>query len=412
MYDHVVIEISGKCNARCKWCVTGRRNRVKDPLPGVFMEPDMLARAIDHMRDTGIMSEDAVIFLYNWGEPFLHPRFKDIVKILTSKGHEFVISSNLSRWVPFEGNALHKLRAVVISMPGFSQDSYNRIHGFSFELIKKNIKEMLENYRACGFTGKVQIKSHVYQFNVDELQQLLAFAREHDIGVQPTYASFADLKLFMRYLGNEMDVEELGHAARDLFLNQLARHAGSMPEDYECPYYNALILDEHANIVTCCMVTKEMDDFVIGNLFDTAPEDIDTLKRSQPVCNRCMELEIPYLIENRGYPTFLDEMDISFPRMPGEREIWLWGAGRMARELCERLPLKNRDRIRYIKDALSSVDPDIHNEQLVSPEDLEREDKPYVVVANEYIRPSVARLEELGYRYDEDYVVANIVSRG
>lgn len=413
MYDFVVVEIAGKCNARCKWCVTGRANRAGRALPGAFMEPEALERVIAHLRDKAVITPDAVFSLYNWGEPFLHPRFQEIVEVLTRAGHEFIISTNLSRFTPFdEPDALRKLRAVVVSMPGFSQASYDRIHGFPFERIRDNIVAMLENYRAHGFRGKVQIKSHIYQFNLDELGDLLAFAKAQDIGVQPTYASFADLDLFMRYLEDAMPREELREVAQDLLLDRLVKDRGGMPKGYDCPYYNALLLDERANIVTCCMVTKEMDDFVIGNLFDTDPADIDRLKRAQPVCRRCLGLEIPYLIEKRAYPDFLESMDLPLARLPRDREIWLWGAGRMAVDLAGRLEARGLGRPKFIADGLSLRDPGIPADRLARAEDLPTENRPYVIVANEYIAPSVERLRALGYGRETDFDVQTIVARG
>jgi len=413
MYDHVVIEIAGKCNARCKWCVTGRANRIGKPLPGAFLEPETLSRAIAYLRGQGVIALDALFSLYNWGEPFLHPRFRDIAAVLAEAGHEYIVSSNLSRFVPFDASdALRKLRAVVVSMPGFSQASYDRIHGFSFERIKANIMALLDNYRSHGFQGKVQIKVHVYQFNLDEIPALLAFAKTHGIGVQPTFATFADLDLFMRYLENRLPETELRELGRDLLLDRLVKDQGEMPAGYDCPYYDALLLDETCNIVTCCMVTKEMDDFVIGNLFDTDPADIDRLKRAQPVCRRCLGLEIPYLIEKRDYPHFIDGLDLSLDRLPEDREIWLWGAGRMARDLAGRLAGRGHGRVRFIADALSLRDRAIPDDRVVSPDALPETDRPYVIVANEYIAPCLTRLAALGYRRETDFDVAAIVSRG
>lgn len=418
MYEHVVVEIAGKCNARCKWCVTGRANRAGRAQAGAFMAPETLSRVIAHLHERAIITPDAVFSLYNWGEPFLHPRFQDIAAVLTEAGHEYIVSSNLSRLVPFEGpDSLRRLRAVVVSMPGFSQASYDRIHGFSFERIKGNIEAMLETYRAHGFTGKVQIKSHVYQFNLDELGELLAFAKARDIGVQFTYASFADLDLFMRYLEDSLPREELRELGQDLLLNRLVKDRGRMPADYQCPYYDALLLDERANIVTCCMVTKEMDDFVIGNLFETDPADIDRLKRSQAVCRRCMGLEIPYLIEKRDYPAFLEFLDQPLSRLPRDREIWLWGTGHMAVDLAGRLAARGYGQPRFIADNLSPRDPAIPADRLVSPGDLPGRERaagkrPFVIVANEYIAPSVERLTALGYGRETDFDVQTIVARG
>ncbi|GBF34170.1 hypothetical protein DCCM_3282 [Desulfocucumis palustris] len=45
------------------------------------------------------------------------------------------------------------MRFIIFSMPGFSQESYDKIHGFNFEKIKDNIIKMSRNFRENGFTG-------------------------------------------------------------------------------------------------------------------------------------------------------------------------------------------------------------------------------------------------------------------
>lgn len=412
MFHHVVIDISDRCNALCKWCTTGRANRAGIPKAG-FMEPERLAAALDHMRAKGIISPEAILFLYNWGEPFLHPKFPEIAEVIAERGHEYVVSTNMSLWPRLESPAaLSRLRAINISMPGFSQASYDRIHGFPFQKIQRNILDMLETYRAAGFTGKVQIKYHVYQFNLDEGAALLRFAKENGVNLDPTFASFADLDLYMRYLEGNLDLLEERELSRELLLSKVVGGGHPLPAEYECPYWDALILNAKCEIVTCCMVTPQMEDFVIGSLFDIRPDDIVARKRLQPVCKRCMGLGIPELIAERSYPRFLNEMDVPLEAVPEDRPLVIWGTGPMAAQLAHRLQDAGRSDIRYIRDALSEPVATlpkqgfIHSGALVA-----QSPRPFVIVANEYAAQSLAWLREHGYVGGVDYLINSIVAR-
>lgn len=90
------------------------------------------------MLSNDIINLNTNICLYNWGEPFLHPKFKEIIYYLSSLNLNIGLSTNASKPIYFEdSNALKNLRHMRFSMPGFSQESYDRMHSFDFEKIKK-----------------------------------------------------------------------------------------------------------------------------------------------------------------------------------------------------------------------------------------------------------------------------------
>jgi MoaA/NifB/PqqE/SkfB family radical SAM enzyme len=153
MFNPIFFEISGRCNAHCHWCYTGIANKNNQP-KGNFVDFDEFVTSINYMVAHGIIQSNSTVFLYNWGEPFLHPKFEKIISFLNSKGVKYGLSTNGSSPAHFKHN--EDLRGLVhlrFSMCGFSQASYSKIYGFSFEKIKQNIINILNDFRNRGFSG-------------------------------------------------------------------------------------------------------------------------------------------------------------------------------------------------------------------------------------------------------------------
>ena len=414
MYNHVVFEISGKCNAMCKWCVTGRKNRQEKRL-GSFISPEIFQKAINYLKNESIIEKDAYFFIYNWGEPFLHPQFREIVNILNKEDIVYIISTNASKVVTFnEPHILKNLRAIVFSMPGFSQRSYDKIHGFNLEFIKQNIQKILSNYYQNGFQGKAEIRYHVYQFNIDEISDLMTFAKENNLGISPTYAGISDLELFMDYLSGRLSPTLLKEVSQDLLLFYSEELQALMPNDYKCPYHDVLLIDEDCQVLTCCLVTRNMQNYSIGSLFDLNIEKMKQLKKNQPICKDCLKLSIPFIINNRPYPKMIDEMDLHLPFVDKNRDIFIWGTGQMGKVFCKNLIQKGY----AIKGFVHSKDTEYKTSLFNIPVFKEKKifqhvnkQIPFVIVANEYIKESIDKLISNGYSLKEDVYTSNVIRR-
>lgn len=300
MFSTVYFEIAGKCNGMCPWCTTGSKNRNGRVKNSDFISLDKFKNAIKYMIDKEIISKNAVLNLFDWGEPFLHPDFEGIIKYLNEEGIFFSLSTNAS--IPRtlkDPNVLKNLKALTFSMPGFSQDSYDKIHGFDFEKITNNIKKIVNNFRECGFSGYTQIAFHAYQFNLKEIKLANEFARELDINILPYCAYFNGFEMYRKYLKSEMEYSQLYKASRELILYYIDEDLIRKPEGYKCPQItDILTIDENCNVLTCCAVEKGEEYYSIGNLFSLSSEDIRQLKNNQMICTECSKLGIDYLIHN------------------------------------------------------------------------------------------------------------------
>lgn len=297
MFNRVHFEISGICNARCYWCQTGYKNRDKTAT-GKFVNFNEFKKAIYYLRDENFIGENSIIALYSWGEPFIYPRFKEIIRFLNSENIKFELSTNASKLILFEeNNILRNLQYITISMPGFSQDSYDKIHGFKFDVIKENITKIVKNFRDMGFGGQFLIAYHIYQFNMDEIPEAMKFAAENGISIVPSFAYINDFERFKKYLKSELSNTELKKAGEQLFLYYYNDTLKNMPLDYICPQYDILSLDENCNAITCCG-----DSTSIGKIFDLKPQQINPIRMKSDVCIECNKIGQSYLANNVPIP--------------------------------------------------------------------------------------------------------------
>ncbi|MBI4775957.1 MAG: hypothetical protein HY788_17585 [Deltaproteobacteria bacterium] len=79
------LEITTRCNLRCPPCV---RVAFED----TWIEADMTWKRFDHVLQHAKRFQ--TIYFRGWGEPLLHPKFKDMVKAAHATGARVVVSTN------------------------------------------------------------------------------------------------------------------------------------------------------------------------------------------------------------------------------------------------------------------------------------------------------------------------------
>jgi pyruvate-formate lyase-activating enzyme len=288
VFARVWFDICAGCSAKCPWCQTGCQARQGKPVPNRVIAPDDFSRAIDYMLAQGILGANSSVDIYNFGEPLLHPQLQEIVASLHRAGLKFGLSTNASRVRTLNGSVLENLQYITFSMPGFSQASYDRIHGLNFETIKANIPTLVRNFRECGFRGTPYIAYHVYQFNMRELDEACRFAVENDLGLEASCAFFNDLDMSLSFLDSTMPYEQLKRASQELVLYYVEDLRASQPADFQCKQWNELTLNERCQVVLCCAATKNKGPGILGDLFQMSDEAIRQAKAGHQLCSRCL----------------------------------------------------------------------------------------------------------------------------
>jgi MoaA/NifB/PqqE/SkfB family radical SAM enzyme len=302
---NVYFDISGVCNAKCPYCLSGRF-KVSG---GKLISTDVFEQVLKQLTESKIVDSDSVLGLYNWGEPFLHPRIGELVAITNRFEIPYAFSTNASVVPNIDGLFVNGLKMIIFSMPGFSQSSYDRIHGFSFQKICKNIETIINRAHSAGYKGILRIHYHVYQFNMSEIAPCEEFSRQLGVDLQLHYAILNHWDHLWAYIDNELPYSMLKEISQDLFCFRFHDLTPDSVESYRCPQYDLLAIDEQARVLLCCQVPNG-DRYVAGNILHDDIEDIQRKRTHNDTCTRCIErgmarylntaLEFPLLHRQNG----------------------------------------------------------------------------------------------------------------
>jgi len=293
-----IVSASG-CNANCYWCPSGCNNKSKTL---TFMNCKDFSEKINYMLDNGIINHNTNIELYDWSEPFLNKDFKKIVRFLNESGLRYGVSTNASIRMLFErSDKLDGLHQLIFSMPGFSQASYDRHHGFNFGEILTNIRAILENYRARGFNGRAAINYQVYQHSLEEYEAASNFASSLNIIINPYFASMVDYNVLEKYLDGKLETEILYRASKELFLYFLQDAIKKRNPCWKCPpLNNHITIDVRGMVVRCCITNSNCSDYYFKNILECSLEEIINFKRvaNSDICKRCIQHNIDFIVNS------------------------------------------------------------------------------------------------------------------
>lgn len=307
-FETVFFEISGACNAICPWCERGGRARkMLPPLPlsksPNFIGVEAFIHRLKDLLDRKIISERAIIYLYNWGEPLLNPDFYKIVDSVRELGFNCGISTNGSRFLEDHASLSH-VSHFCISMSGFSQETYDRVHGFPFEKTKRNIIKLVTAAKRAGCKpSRIQIYGHSYRFNQHEIPLMEAFATMLGVTFKTNEAYFNSSLFFTQYMQGELPPEILEKAKQELYLFDPTKISALRPNNYHCPQFDSLTLSHTGKMSLCCVTRLDTEEYELLD-FNEHPnitlDDIYQIRKNNDACLLCQELGIDW-VGNSGH---------------------------------------------------------------------------------------------------------------
>lgn len=165
------VEPGTACDLRCPQCPTGNGTLNR---PGGRMQVEDFETLLDMLPGL------TVVNLYLQGEPFLHPRMTDMIRIASEK-KLYTITSTNGQHISEETAAAvvnSGLSEIWISMDGVTQDSYAKYRkGGDLEKVKRSIKLLSDAKKRSGkILPCIVVQFIVFRHNENEVEEFKRMA--------------------------------------------------------------------------------------------------------------------------------------------------------------------------------------------------------------------------------------------
>lgn len=271
------IDIVGRCNLSCASCPQGN-NAVR--LEKHFMSPVMLHSILDKA------TSEAVVFgvgLFNWGEPFTHPKLPELVNVVNSFGLLCYLSSNLNSIPRLSEVLAEEPHSIRISCSGFTQEIYSKTHcKGDIEKVKANMRLLSQLRRP---KTNVHVLWHRYEHNAHEEYLMREFAESLGFEFKPIEAYYMPLESVLDIWDRKAPLPEINGNLHTGLMEHRRLCAG---RQMECRNQTQEItIDALGRVQLCCGV-YDPSRFTLCNYLETPLRDIQAMRFSHSFCDRCI----------------------------------------------------------------------------------------------------------------------------
>lgn len=291
-----VIDIMGTCNLRCPTCPVGNSKdakRKKGKMPLQLFNKILAKIALEKTSDI------AEIWLFNWGEPLLHPELPKFIKKIHEYGYICQLSTNLNIETGLESLLRVNPDVLKISLSGFSEKTYSQTHrGGNIHLVKSNLYRLRYFLDKTKATTRIWLGHHLYKSTVQEADLVRKMCHELNFQYQPIQAFYQPLEKLLSLCRARADSES------ETILNDLLMHPiknivhiqAHRSGNFDCELrFNQTVINHDGSVALCCGVYE--DENMLGVQFlDKSLPEIESLKYSHPFCLDCRSTGLDYSV--------------------------------------------------------------------------------------------------------------------
>ncbi|MBP6385655.1 MAG: SPASM domain-containing protein [Pseudarcicella sp.] len=173
----ISFEPTTSCNLRCPECPSGLRSFTR---PTGMLEEDLFTKTIDEIGNTLLY-----LIFYFQGEPYLHPKFLDMVQYASKRGVYTATSTNAHYLTDLYAEKTVKsgLDRLIISIDGTTQETYEQYRvGGNLEKVIEGAKKIVEwKKKLNSSTPHVIFQFLVVKPNQHQIEEIYQLAKQ--IGV-------------------------------------------------------------------------------------------------------------------------------------------------------------------------------------------------------------------------------------
>ncbi len=270
-YPYLLILGSGPvCNLKCKFCPSGQKRLGRTP---GFLKEVVVKKIIEELSPY-VYS----IALYNWGEPLLHKKLFDYIRLLKKAKFKVYFSTNLNLFNAEIGKEMIKsgVDEVIISLHGYSQESLNKYQvGSNFERVIANVKKIVEFKKSIKVKHpKLQWRFIVNRFNEKEIIAASKMSKKigFDSFVLGPLICDMDKELLLSPKEQYLSAKSFLPLNEKWSQYSYAKKAKKYIRKNCYWLYGLSTINWDGSVSPCCAVWNEKYDF--GNILDTSFKEI------------------------------------------------------------------------------------------------------------------------------------------
>jgi radical SAM protein with 4Fe4S-binding SPASM domain len=283
--QNAMLQLSGVCNYRCAMCAHASQNHGR-------MSDEVFERTLEDCKKCGIHT---LIFAGAWGEPTLHPKWKEFIKCGIEQNFRVILSTNGSR---LDADAISflstsGLKSLQISYAGYDKKSYEStyVHG-DFAGMKNVLSSVKKAFLAVPNPPEIVINGVILEPSpdrfVDETYTFLYSCGFSDLEIQMTWPN--------NYAGKRNDLR----CASRRFEKESGKSSLAL-----CPILRDVIGVYWDGEITACACLDNERKMLIGNIVKESVADMRRTnifqnmlaafsKNDLSAMEMCAQCEVPY----------------------------------------------------------------------------------------------------------------------
>lgn len=288
---NVSIEPTTTCNLGCPECPSGLKSFTR---PTGNMEYDFYRRMVDEIGD-----ELLYLYFYFQGEPYLHPRFLELVRYAADRNIYTVTSTNAHFLTERKAKetVASGLDRILISIDGTTQDTYEqyRVGGSLAKVIEGTKNLVKARHEAGSKTPHIIFQYLVVRPNEHQIEEVKKLAKE--LGVDEVKLKTAQLYDYKNGSDLMPTIDQYSRYKRQTdgtyqIKNELLNHCWKL--------WHSCVITWDGRIVPCCfdkdaqyqlgdLTTKSFREIWESDLYRSFRSRILKGRAEIDICTNCSE---------------------------------------------------------------------------------------------------------------------------